>query len=209
MVHVVDLAVVEAAFLAGEDLQKLLLRADCVEALLRDRQRDLLVALRHAPAGTGSASVCTMPSSRKPSRIFIAASRVFDAEHPHQMLGRHRQRRQLAGVQKLEAVPPGLVIVPLCAPGDAAGVARLERGCARRCSSRPAKLPSRRSASDRPPCGPPDTRRPAEPQLSVSAISGRSRKRTLSPLPGPSDDQTGDAARGELPHAAGSIGSPW
>src|ERR1700744_4913290 len=42
--HVVDLAVVEAAFLAVEHLEGLLLGADCVEAFLRQRQRDLLVA---------------------------------------------------------------------------------------------------------------------------------------------------------------------
>src|SRR5262245_20693387 len=42
---VVDLAVVVAAFLAGEDLHCLLLRADGVEALLRFTQWNLLVAV--------------------------------------------------------------------------------------------------------------------------------------------------------------------
>ena len=57
---------------------------------------------------------------------------AVDAENPHQVLGRHRQRRHRAGIEQLEAPPPGLVIVPLRAPGDAAGKAWLERGGARR-----------------------------------------------------------------------------
>ena len=42
---VVDLAVVVAAFLAGEDLERLVLRSDGSQALLREGERDLLVAL--------------------------------------------------------------------------------------------------------------------------------------------------------------------
>src|SRR5262249_28885638 len=57
---------------------------------------------------------------------------AVDAEHPLQVLGRDREREYLAGVELLEPARPDLVIVPLRAPGDAAGIARLERSGARR-----------------------------------------------------------------------------
>src|ERR1700692_3438845 len=42
---VVDLAMMEAAFLAGEDFERLLLGSDRLVKFLRDLERDLLVAL--------------------------------------------------------------------------------------------------------------------------------------------------------------------
>src|SRR5215472_5137457 len=48
------------------------------------------------------------------------------------MLGRHRQRQDLAGIEFLQPARPNLVIIPLRAPGDAAGKTRLQRGGARR-----------------------------------------------------------------------------
>src|SRR6187549_2920970 len=42
--HVVHLAMMETAFLSREHLEQLLLRADRLEALLRDAERNLLVA---------------------------------------------------------------------------------------------------------------------------------------------------------------------
>ncbi len=72
---VVDLAVMEAAFLALEHLEGLLLGADRVEAFLRERRAGSARRRRRAPAGTGSVIFCTMPSSRKPSSFFSAAAR--------------------------------------------------------------------------------------------------------------------------------------
>src|SRR5262245_58944048 len=48
------------------------------------------------------------------------------------MLRWYRQRRYLAGIERLEAPLPHVVIVPLRAPGDAGGKTRLERSGARR-----------------------------------------------------------------------------
>src|ERR1700730_1076754 len=57
---------------------------------------------------------------------------VVDAEHPLQMLRRHRQRQYPAGIEQIEPPRPDLVIIPLRAPGDAAGEALLQRRRARR-----------------------------------------------------------------------------
>src|SRR3954466_13944652 len=45
---------------------------------------------------------------------------------------RHRQCRGICAGQALETLAPDFLVVPLRAPGDAAGVARLEGGGARR-----------------------------------------------------------------------------
>src|SRR5215475_7789900 len=48
------------------------------------------------------------------------------------MLGRNRERKDLAGGELVEPLCPDGVIIPLRAPGDAAGETRLERGGPRR-----------------------------------------------------------------------------
>src|SRR5690606_15265692 len=129
--HVVDLAVAVAALLAREHLERLVLRADRVVALLRERKGDLLVAL----------AVHEQERARDPlhysvqTEAFEALHRFLarvDAEDPEQVPPRHRERRRLAGIELVEAVLPCLPVVPLRAPGETAGEALLEGGGARR-----------------------------------------------------------------------------
>ena len=114
-----------------EHLQRLLLRADRGEALLRDRQRNLLVA-RAVQQQERTLHLLHDAVEPEAFELLHRLGAALDAEHPHQMLRRHRQRRHRAAVEQVEALLPGVVIVPLRAPGDAGGVARLERRRARR-----------------------------------------------------------------------------
>src|SRR5262249_55233426 len=128
---VVDLAVVEAAFLALEDLEGLLLRADCGEAFFRERQRNLLIAramqeqerTRHLLHDAVESESFELLERRRLAR---------SPEHRLEMPRRHRQGEHLAGRKLVEPLRPDGVIVPLRPPGDAAGEAWLERGGARR-----------------------------------------------------------------------------
>ena len=85
---VVELAVVEAAFLALEDLERLLFRADRGEASFRERQRNLLIAramqeqerTRHLLHDAVEFEIFQ----------FLERGRLArDAEHPLKVLGRH------------------------------------------------------------------------------------------------------------------------
>src|SRR5262249_57685842 len=107
------------------------LRADRGEALLRERERNLLVAAavqQEERAGHLLHDAVEAEALELLERRLVA----LDAEHPLQMLRRHRQRQHLAGGELVEPLRPDGVVIPLRAPGDAAGETRLERGRARR-----------------------------------------------------------------------------
>src|SRR5690606_3693983 len=119
---VVDLTVVVAALLAREHLQRLVLRADRFEASLRDLERDLFVALAvHEKERAGDLlRHAVEPEALEPLHRLFAR---VDIEDPEQMPPRNRQRRQVAGIEPVEALLPHLPVVPLRAPGEAAGEA--------------------------------------------------------------------------------------
>src|SRR6266511_4149276 len=121
----------EAALLALEHLERLVLRADCGEAFFRERERNLFVARTvQEQKRTGH----LLHDAVEPERLeLLERGRLAgDTQHPLQMLGRHRQGQHLAGGKLLESPRPDGVIVPLRAPSDTAGKPRLKRCGARR-----------------------------------------------------------------------------
>src|SRR5262249_58696290 len=68
----------------------------------------------------------------KPFELLERRRPARHAEDPLQMLRWHRERKHLAGGEFVEPLCPDGVIVPLRAPGDAAGKSRLERSGPRR-----------------------------------------------------------------------------
>src|SRR5258707_8974438 len=84
---VIDLAMMEAALVALEDLERLVLRADRSEALLRKRKRNLFVA--HAMQEQ-KRTLHLLHDSIEPESFELLERRGLarDAEHPLQMLRR-------------------------------------------------------------------------------------------------------------------------
>src|ERR1700692_4621948 len=82
---VVDLAMMEAAFLAGEDFERLLLGADGFVKLLRDLDRDLLVA-RAMQQQERAGHLLHDAVELEVFQFFERRGAVVDAEHPLQML---------------------------------------------------------------------------------------------------------------------------
>src|SRR6202023_1168159 len=102
---VVDLAVVIAALLAGEELERLPVRADGIEALLRLGQRDLLVALavqHQERTGDLLHHPLKLEWLQQSDRLFLAAG----VQHPRDMPGRDRERRRHRLRRPLEALAP-------------------------------------------------------------------------------------------------------
>src|SRR5215467_10919357 len=93
---VVDLTVVEAALVAIEYLERLLLGADRGETTLSERERDLLVA---AAVQEQERARHLLHDAVEPEAFeLLQRCRIaIDAEHPLQVLRRHRQRQHLAG----------------------------------------------------------------------------------------------------------------
>src|SRR5581483_10161553 len=122
---VVDLAVMVAALLAGEDLHRLVLRADGIEALARLAQGNLLVAVAvQHQEGTRNLLHDAVELERLEVRKHLILR--LHVEHPGDMLVRNGKRRRVGARQALEALAPDLLVVPLRPPGEAAGKALLE-----------------------------------------------------------------------------------
>src|SRR5205823_12383959 len=118
---------VKAAFLAAEHLEGLVLRPDRRETLLRERERDLLVtAAMHQQERARHLLHDTVEA--KAFELLERRGAIGRAEHPHQMFRRNREREHLAGIERFQSALPDIVIIPLRAPGDAAGKALIERG---------------------------------------------------------------------------------
>src|SRR5262249_47460439 len=126
--EIVALAVLRAAFLAGEHAQRLVFRSAGTGERRRIAQRNLPVVLagphqerpplfRHAAVGLD-----------RPEPLQCVLERR-GAQDPHDVVAGHRQRCLELG---LDPPLPHRVIIPYRAPGDAGGEARLERGTARR-----------------------------------------------------------------------------
>ena len=168
------------------------------------RERNLLVAgavqerKRHV-------ILCTMPSRRKPSSFFERRL-LARTQHPLQMLRRHRQRQHLAGASR-PAASPRWRGNPTAPPRRRSRRSAAQARPRAAHSSRRAKAPSRRCAWDRIRGAPRDSRRRRGIALGLGD-QRRLRKRTLSPLPGPS------TIRQPMPRAARSgcrsrIAIPW
>src|SRR5262249_52067208 len=128
---VVDLTMMEAALVAVEDLEGLVLGADSGEAFLRERERNLFVA-RAMQEQKGAPHLLHDPVEPESFELLERRRLARDAEHPLQMFRRDGKRKHFAGGELFEPLRPDGVIVPLRPPGDAAGKARLERGRSRR-----------------------------------------------------------------------------
>src|SRR5262249_30407954 len=127
---VVALAVMVTALLAREDLERLLLRRDSIEALLRDRERDLRIALA-VREKERALELLHHAVEREAFELLQRLGWCRHPEDPEEMVRRHRQGWLLAARQPLEPILPRRVVVPLCAPRDACGEALLERRGAR------------------------------------------------------------------------------
>src|SRR6516162_10354604 len=92
---VVDLAVVETAFLALEDLEGFFFRADRGEAFFRERQRNLLIA-RAMQEQEWTPHL--LHDAVEPEGFELLERRRLArySEHPLEMLRRHRQGEHLA-----------------------------------------------------------------------------------------------------------------
>src|SRR5215831_19889338 len=128
---VVDLAVMEAAFLALEDLEGFLFRADRDKSFFRERERNLLIA-RAMQEQERTADLLHDAVEPESLELLERGCLARHPEDPLQMFRRRRQRKHLAGGELVEPLRPDGVIVPLRPPGDAASEARLERGGPRR-----------------------------------------------------------------------------
>src|SRR5262245_28438900 len=93
---VVDLAVMEAAFLALEDLEGLLLRADRSETFFRERQWNLLIA-RAMQEQERTGHLLHDAVEPESFELLERRRRARHPEHPLQMLRWHGQREHLAG----------------------------------------------------------------------------------------------------------------
>src|SRR5919198_4480399 len=123
--HIVDLTMMEAAFLTGEDFERLHCRAHRLETLPRHRQRNLLVSLA-VHEEEGAFHPLHYPVEPEAFQLLERRGRAVHPEDPFQVLGRYREREHFPRGQIFQAPLPDLVVIPLRAPGDAAGEARLQ-----------------------------------------------------------------------------------
>src|SRR5262249_46262689 len=128
---VVDLTMMEAALVAVEDLEGLVLGADSGEAFLRERERNLFVA-RAMQEQKRAPHLLHDPVEPESFDLLERRRLAGAAERPLKMFSGHGNRKHFAGGEPFEPLRPDGVIVPLRPPGDAAGKARLERGRSRR-----------------------------------------------------------------------------
>src|SRR5712692_9184968 len=129
--HVIALAMVIAAFLAGEDLERLLPGPDRIEALLRGREWDLGITLPvHEQEGAGDP--LHHPLEAETFEPLEGLLLGLGGEDPQQVLPRHGERERLAAGDAVQALLPDGVVVPLGTPRNAGCKTRLERGRAGR-----------------------------------------------------------------------------
>src|SRR5262249_10281843 len=114
--EVVALAVLRAAFLAGEDPQRLVLRSAGIVERLRVSERDRLAALAMHPKERAAHLLYAAVELERLKSLQCVRERT-GAEDPHDVVARHRER----GFElRLDASLPYGVIIPDRAPGDAA-----------------------------------------------------------------------------------------
>src|SRR5260370_39512428 len=95
----------EAAFLAAEHLEGLLPGADRVEAFLRERERDLLVAAAMHQQ-EGAFHLLHNAVEAETLELLERRGAIGHAQHPLQLLGRPRAREDLAGAAPRQPLRP-------------------------------------------------------------------------------------------------------
>src|SRR5713226_5602444 len=113
--HVITLAMMIAAFLSGEDLERLLRGPDRIEALLRGDEWDLGITLPvHEQEGAGDP--LHHPVETEAFEPLEGLLLGLGGEDPQQVLPRHRERERLPAGDAVQALLPDGLVVPLGTP---------------------------------------------------------------------------------------------
>src|SRR6202022_4153328 len=101
----------KAAFLADEDLERLVLGADCVKTFLRERKRNLLVAFA-VQEQERTAHFLHDAVEAKPFELLERRHLTVHPEHPLQVLRRHWEGEHLSARKIIDPRRPDGVITP-------------------------------------------------------------------------------------------------